>query len=194
MKSTGLASPPPDEVYYPARQLPRGGMTVFARIDGDPSALQSIMTSAVAAVDKEQPISFFQTMDTLIAQNLGFQRIVATLTGIAAIGLYGVMAYSVAQRTSEIGIRMALGARRVQVLKLIVTQGMLLVFVGLGVGLGAAFGAGQLIASLLFETRPFDSEIYAIVAVLFAAVALLACILPAMRAAKIDPIIALRAE
>lgn len=202
VKSVGLAAPPPDEVYYPVRQLPRGGMSIVARTDGDPAALQSIMTAAVAAVDKDQPISFFQTMDTIIGQNLGFQRIVATLTGIfavvalllAAVGLYSVLAYSVAQRTSEIGIRMALGAQRTQVLKLIVSQGMALVAIGLVVGLGAAFGAGTLIASLLFETQPFDTAIYTIVAVVFAAVALLACILPAMRAAKIDPIVALRAE
>jgi putative ABC transport system permease protein len=89
---------------------------------------------------------------------------------------------------------MALGAQRTQVLKLIVRQGMFLVAIGLGVGLGAAFGAGTLIASLLFETQPFDTAIYAIVTVVFTMVALLACILPALRAAKIDPIMALRAE
>jgi predicted permease len=202
VKSLGLAAPAPDEIYYPMRQLARGGMSIVARISGDPAALQSIMTTAVAAVDKDQPISFFQTMDTIIGQNLGFQRIVATLTGIfavvalllAAIGLYSVLAYSVAQRTSEIGIRMALGAQRTQVLQLIVGQGMFLVAIGLGVGLGAAFGAGTLIASLLFETQPFDTAIYAIVTVVFTMVALLACILPALRAAKIDPIVALRAE
>lgn len=202
VKSVGLAAPAPDEIYYPMRQLPRGGMSIVARVDGDPAMLQSIMSTAVAAVDKDQPISFFQTMESIIGQNLGFQRIVATLTGIfaivalllAAIGLYSVLAYSVAQRTSEIGIRMALGAQRTQVLRLIIKQGMLLVAVGLAAGLGAAFGAGTLIASLLFETQPFDSAIYAIVTVLFAAVALLACILPAMRAAKIDPIVALRTE
>jgi len=202
VKSVGLAAPAPDEIYYPMRQLPRGGMSIVARVDSDPAALQTIMTTAVAQVDKDQPISFFQTMDTIIRQNLGFQRIVATLTGIfagvalllAAVGLYSVLAYSVAQRTSEIGIRMALGAQRSQVLQLIVRQGMALVAIGLVVGLGAAFGAGTLIASLLFETQPFDTVIYAVVAVLFAVVALLACILPAMRAAKIDPIVALRAE
>jgi ABC-type antimicrobial peptide transport system permease subunit len=202
VKSVGIAAPAPDEIYYPMRQLPRSGMSIVARVDGDPAMLQSIMTSAVAAVDKDQPISFFQTMDNIIGLNLGFQRIVATLTGIfafvalllAAVGLYSVLAYSVAQRTSEIGIRMALGAQRTQVLQLIVKQGMLLVAIGLAVGLGAAFGAGTLIASLLFETQPFDTAIYAIVTVVFATVALLACILPALRAAKIDPIVALRAE
>lgn len=202
VKSVGLAAPAPDEIYYPMRQLPRGGMSIVARVDSDPATLQTIMTTAVAQVDKDQPISFFQTMDTIISQNLGFQRIVATLTGIfagvalllAAVGLYSVLAYSVAQRTSEIGIRMALGARRSQVLQLIVKQGMALVAIGLVVGLGAAFGAGTLIASLLFETQPFDTVIYAAVAVLFAAVALLACVLPALRAAKIDPIVALRSE
>ncbi|MBL9216883.1 MAG: ABC transporter permease [Opitutaceae bacterium] len=202
VKSVGLAAPAPDEIYYPMRQLPRPGLTVVARTDGDPAALQAVIRTAVAAVDKDQPITFFNTMDGIMRQNLGFQRIVAALTGIfagvalllAAIGLYSVLAYSVAQRTSEIGIRMALGASSGQVLGMIVTQGMALVGIGLVAGLWGAYGAGALLASLLFQTTAFDLSIYAVVTVVFAAVALLACLLPARRAARIDPLVALRSE
>ena len=202
VKTVGLAAPAPDEVYYPMRQLPRVGMNIVARIDGDPAALQAIMRSAVAAVDKDQPISFFRTMDAIVDQSLGFQRIVATLTGIfagvalllAAIGLYSVLAYSVAQRTAEIGIRMALGARGGQVLGMVVSQGMALVGIGLVAGLWCAYGAGLVFATLLFETRPFDASIYAVVTGVFSVVALLACALPAYRASRIDPLVALRAE
>jgi ABC-type antimicrobial peptide transport system permease subunit len=177
-------------------------MTVVARTDGDPAALQAVIRSAVAAVDKNQPITFFNTMDGIMRQNLGFQRIVATLTGIfagvalvlAAIGLYSVLAYSVAQRTAEIGIRMALGADSGQVLGMIVLQGMALVGIGLVAGLWGAYGAGVLLSSLLFETTAFDLSIYAIVTVVFGVVALLACLLPSLRASRIDPIVALRAD
>ncbi len=202
VKSVGLTAPPPDEVFYPMRQLPRAGMSILARTSADPAALQAIMRTAVAEVDKDQPISFFATMDSILGANLGFQRIVATLTGIfagvalllAAIGLYSVLAYSVVQRTAEIGIRMALGANRGQVLGMIVTQGMALVGIGLVAGLWGAYGAGVLLTSLLFETAAFDLSIYAVVTVVFALVALLACLLPARRAARIDPIVALRSE
>lgn len=202
VKSAGLAAPAPDEVYYPMRQLPRAGMSIVARIDGEPAALQGIMRTAVAAVDSSQPISFFNTMDAIMRQSLGFQRIVATLTAIfagvalllAAIGLYSVLAYSVAQRTGEIGIRMALGAHAGQVLGMVVTQGMALVGIGIVAGLWVAFGAGTVFASLLFETRPFDLSIYAAVTGVFSVVALLACAIPAWRASRIDPLVALRSE
>jgi putative ABC transport system permease protein len=202
VKTNGLNAPPPDEVYYPMRQLGRPGMALVARTDGDPNALQSILRSAVASVDKDQPISFFQTMDTAIAQSLGVQRIVASLTAIfagialvlAAVGLYSVLAYAVAQRTSEIGIRMALGAQPGQVVALILRGGLKLVALGLVVGLAAAAGTARLIQSLLFSVEPFDPLIYGGVAVLFALIAAIACLLPSLRASRVDPLIALRAE
>ena len=202
VKTVGLAAPAPDEVYYPARQLPRPGMTVIVRTDGDPAALQGAIRTAVAAVDRDQPITFFNTMDAIMRQSLGFQRIVATLTGIfagialllAAVGLYSVLAYSVAQRTAEIGIRMALGAASGQVVGMILRQGLLLVGFGLFAGLWAAFGAGRLLASLLYETNAFDFTIYGVVTLVFSAVAFLACALPALRASRIDPLVALRSD
>ncbi|HWA26454.1 MAG TPA: ABC transporter permease [Lacunisphaera sp.] len=202
VKAVGLAAPAPEEIYYPMRQLPRGGMAIVARTDTKPEGLQSIMRTAVAAVDQDQPLSFFATMDSTIGQNLGFQRIVATLTAIfagvalllSAIGLYSVLAYSVAQRTAEIGIRMALGAQRADVVRLVITQGMALVVVGLAAGLVGAYGLARLLSSLLYEVQPFDQSVYSAVAVLFGVVACLACWLPSWRASRVDPLVALRAE
>jgi ABC-type antimicrobial peptide transport system permease subunit len=202
VKSNGLNAPVPDEIYYPMNQLGRPGLVVIARTAGDPNALQAIIRSAVAAVDKEQPISFFQTLETAVAQSLGAQRVVATLTAIfagvalvlAAVGLYSVLAYAVKQRTAEIGIRMALGSPRGAVVALILGSGLRLVALGLGLGLAGAAGIARLIASLLFNVAPLDPLVYGGVTVLFAGVATLACLLPALRASRIDPLIALRFE
>ena len=202
VKTLGLNNPAPDEIYYPMRQLPRGGMAIVARTDGDATALQAAIRSAVASVDKDQPISFFRTMDSNIAQSLGVQRIVASLTAIfagvalvlSAVGLYSVLAYAVAQRTSEIGIRMALGAQPGQVIGMIMRSGLKLVALGLVIGLAAAAGAARLIQTLLFNVQPLDPLVYGGVAALFALVAALACLLPSLRASRIDPLVALRAD
>ena len=202
MKTNGLNAPVPDEVYYPMRQLGRPGMNVVARTTGDPAALQATIRAAVASVDKDQPISFFATLVTNVATSLGTQRIVASLTTIFAalafvmsvVGLYSVLAYAVSQRTAEIGIRMALGAQAAQVVRLIMRGGLQLVAVGLALGLAAAAGAARLIQALLFDIRPLEPVVYATVAVTFAIVASLACLLPSLRASRIDPIIALRAD
>jgi predicted permease len=199
VKSNGVNVPVPDEVYYAQRQFGRPGMSITARTSGDAAALQSIIRTAVAQVDKDQPISFFQTLDTALAQSLGIQRIVAGLTGIfamialvlASVGLYAVVAYAVTQRTNEIGIRMALGARPSQVLSLVMRGGLTLVAVGLGIGLAGAAGASHLIRSLLSNVEPMNPLVYASVAVLFAGVAALACLLPSWRASRIDPVVAL---
>jgi predicted permease len=202
VKTNGLNAPAPDEIYYPMRQLGRPGMNVVARTTGDPSALQSAIRAAVAAVDKDQPISFFTTLDTNIANSLGTQRIVASLTAVFAVlafvmsvvGLYSVLAYAVSQRTAEIGIRMALGAGRVQVVGLIMRSGLRLVGAGLLAGLAAAAGAARLIQALLFNVRPLEPLVYAAVVVTFGAVAALACLVPSLRASRIDPLVALRAD
>lgn len=212
VKTNGLSTPIPDEVYYPLRQLGRTGMGIIVKLaapkpgeggtDGDPAALQAVIKAAVTAVDKDQPISFFTTMEMSVQQSLGVQRVVASLTAIfaglalvlAAVGLYSVLAYTVAQRTGEIGIRMALGAQRGQVVTLIMRSGLKLVAVGLVAGLAIAMGAARLIESLLFHVQPLDPLVYASVAALFAIVATLACLLPSLRASRIDPMVALRAE
>ena len=201
VKSIGLNVPAPDEVYYPVRQLGRPGMNVIARTDGDPATLQSVMRAAVASADKDQPISF-ATLETNIAQSLGAQRIVASLTTIfaglalvlSAIGLYSVVAYLVSQRTAEIGIRMALGAQPAQVVGLVLRSGMKLVAIGVVLGLAGAAGTARAIQTLLFQVRPIDPIVYAVVAAVFTIVATLACLVPSWRASRIDPLIALRAD
>lgn len=202
VKTNGLNSPVPDEIYYPMRQLGRGAMGIVVRTDTDAAALQAVIRGAVAGVDKHQPISFFATMENNLAQSLSAQRIVASLTAIfagvalvlAALGLYSVLAYVVTQRTAEIGIRMALGAQRGQVIGLVMRGGLKLVALGLVVGLAAAAGAARLIQTLLFDVQPYDPRIYVGVALLFIVVAVLACWLPSWRASRIDPIEALRTE
>src|SRR5207249_1482795 len=185
-------NPAPDEIYYPMRQMGRPGMGILARAGGAAERLQASIRAAVAAVDPNQPISFFATLETTVANSLGVQRIVASLTAVfagialvlSAVGLYSVVAYAVSQRTSEIGIRVALGARRGQVVGLVMRGGLRLVALGLGAGLAAA-GAARLIQTLLYEVQPLDPAIYAGVAVLFLAVAALACLIPSLRAARL---------
>jgi predicted permease len=201
VKSTGLNTPAPDEIYLPMRQLARPAMTVVAKTNGDPAALQAILRTAVAEVDADRAISFFATMDSNVAQSLGVQRIIASLTVafaalalvLSAVGLYSVLAYAVGQRTTEIGIRMALGAQTTQVLGLVMRSGLRLVAVGLTIGLVGAGLIARVIQTLLYDVRPLDPLVYAVVTLLFAAVATLACLLPSFRAARIDPLIALRA-
>jgi putative ABC transport system permease protein len=181
------------------RQLGKPGMSVSARIDGDPALLQGIIRTAVAEVDRDQPISFFQSLDAAFAQSLGVQRLVAGLTAgfagialvLAAVGLYSVVAYAVTQRTGEIGIRMALGARPRQVVGLVIGGGLKLVAIGLVIGLAGAAGMGQLIASLLTNVQPLDPIVYGLVAVFFGLVGAVACLLPSLRASRIDPVVAL---
>jgi predicted permease len=202
VKSAGLNSPPPDTIYFPLRQLPRAFVTLAARTDGDPAVLQNIIRSAVASVDNTLATSFFQTMETAIRNSLGLQRITAWLTGVfagvalvlSAVGLYSVLAYAVTQRTSEIGIRMALGAGKGQVINLILSQGMRLVAIGLVIGLGVAAAGSRLLTSLLYQIEPLNPLVFGGVTVLFALVAVVACLVPSLRASRIDPLVALRSE
>jgi len=200
VKTLGLNTPPPDEIYFPMRQLGRPAMAIAVKTTGDPSQMQSVLRSAVAQIDRDQPISFFATMDATIAQSLGVQRIVASLTGVfaalalalATVGLYSVIAYAVSQRTTEIGIRMALGARPGQVVGLVMRNGMLLVGAGVVCGIAASAGVAQLIRTLLYQVQPLDPGVYGIATAIFVTVALLACLLPSRRASRIDPLLALR--
>jgi putative ABC transport system permease protein len=202
VKPVGLNVPAPDEIYHPMRQLGRPAMTIMARTTGDPGTLQPILRAALGAVDKDQPLSFFATFDSNIALSLGIQRIVASFTTtfaalavlLSIVGLYSVLAYAVSRRTAEIGLRMALGARAGQVVGLVLRSGLRLVSVGIGVGLVAAAAAARLIQSLLFDVEPLDPFVYAAVAGVFALVALIACLVPSIRAARIDPLVTLRPE
>ncbi len=202
VKSNGLNAPPPDSIYYAFSQMGKPAATLVAKVDGDPNALQSLMRTAVAQVDGNQPISFFQTMDGVLEQTLGFQKLLAGLVAIFAavalvltsIGLYSVIAYSVSQRTSEIGIRMAMGARPGQIVSHVLSGGMRLVAIGLGIGLLGAAAAAQAMASLLFSVAPLNPTLYSAVTAVFSTITALACLLPARRAARIDPFLALRCD
>lgn len=202
VKSAKLNEPAPDEIYVPFLQLPQSIATLVVRTDGDPAALQTAMRSALASIDESVALTLFATMDSAVGSSLIFQRITAWITGafagvallLSAVGLYSVIAYAVTQRTSEIGLRMALGAQRDEVIGLILRRGLRLVALGLLLGLGVAVGVGRLMASLLYEVQTLDPLIYGGVAALFTVVATLACLLPALRASRIDPLVALRAE
>ena len=201
VRSMGLTAPAPDEIYLRIRQFAARLTFVVVRTDGDPAALRPILRSTMLDLDRNQPIALFQTLDASLAQALGAQRIAAWITVVfaalalflSALGLYSVLAYAVTQRTTEIGIRTALGATRHQVVALVLRSGLKLWVVGLVLGLAAAAGAARLIQTLLYYVQPLDPLIYSAVTVLFALIAILACLLPSLRASRIDPIIALRA-
>ncbi len=202
VKSANLNEHAPDEIYVPFRQLAQSVGTLVVRTDGDPAALQSAMRSTLASLDSTVALAFFTTMDTALSSSLIFPRITVWVTGafasvallLSAVGLYSVLAYAVTQRTNEIGLRMALGAQREQVIALVLRSGLSLVALGLVIGLAIAAGAARLIRTLLFSVQPIDPLIYGAVTVLFAFIAILACLLPSLRASRIDPLIALRTE
>jgi len=202
VKTLGLNTPPPDILYVPLRQWGGVGLTLAVSTDGNVNAMQSVLRSAVADVDKTQAIAGFMTLDGALEQSLGYQRITAWLTAVFAIvalllsvvGLYSVLAYVVTQRTSEIGIRMALGADKSRVMRLILTQGMKLVLTGLVAGLIAAAVGAQLLTSLLYQIEPLDPKVFGGVTLLFLLVAVAACLLPSLRASRVDPLVALRTE
>jgi predicted permease len=200
VRSAGVNAPIPDEITVPFAQSPRQGLNLIAKTTGDPTTLQNAIRSAVAAVDRTQAIAFFTTMESIVTLSLGAQRFVATLTGLFAAlalllsltGLYSVLAYLVSQRTPEIGIRMALGATRRDVIALVMRSGLGLVLVGLVLGLAGAAAAGRLLRQQLFGVEPVSIGIYAGVAVVFTLVATVACLVPSLRASRIDPQAALR--
>jgi putative ABC transport system permease protein len=170
--------------------------------DLEPLSLATAVRRAVWEVDKDQPVSRIRTMEEIVSESVARQRFSMLLLGIfaalalvlAAVGIYGVMSYSVAQRTREFGIRMALGAQRGDVLKLAVGQGLKLVLVGIVIGLGAAFVLTRVMSSLLFNVSPTDPVTFVIISLILIGVAGVASFIPARRATKIDPMDALRYE
>ena len=187
------------QIYVPNAQARENFMGLVIRTAGDPAAFATTLRHEVQALDKDQPIYNVRTMDDVVMNSLGTRRVSMQLFAVfgiaalllAAIGIYGVMAYTVAQRTQEIGIRMALGAQRSDVLGLVVRQGMTLAAIGVVAGLAGAFSLTRVMASLLFNVRPDDPTTYLAISFLLIVVAFLACYLPARRAAKLDPVIAL---
>jgi putative ABC transport system permease protein len=180
----------------------RPSMALVARTADDPDAVVGTIRRAVAEVDPKVPVYAIQPMTEFLGSQTEQSRLsVVLMTGFAAlaaivatVGLYGVLAYLVAQRTREIGVRLALGARRADVVKGVVGQGLVLALIGLAVGLATAVAAVRLLSDLLFEVSPTDLTTFLTVAGGLALVSLVACLVPARRASSVDPLIALRTE
>jgi predicted permease len=189
-------------VYVPHAQNAWRSMALTVRTHDDPASAISAIRSQIAAVDKDLAVANLETMTTILNRSVAPRRasmlLLVAFGSIAAllavIGIYGVLSYTVAQRAQEIGVRIALGARSSDVLRLVIGQGMKLTLTGIGIGLGAAFALTRLMASLLFSTSATDPLTFAAIAISLTLVALLACYIPARRATKVDPMIALRYE
>jgi len=190
------------QVYWPESQKPEGSMGLAIRSSVDPMSLAPAVERLVLEIDPQQPVDHVLTMQELMADSLARRRLTLTLLAafaggailLAALGIYGVTAYMVTQRQQEIGLRMALGASRANVLRLVVGQGMSLMVAGLGAGLVLSLGLTWVLGSLLFSVRPYDPLSLAAAAGALALVALIACSLPAWRATRVDPLVALRYE
>jgi len=202
VKHFGLDADTPPTMYFPMRQVPARAMNLIARTTGDPLSLAPSLRSQVWAGDHNLAIANLGTMKDLVSASVVQQRFILLLLGcfaalallLATVGIYGVMSYAVTQRTHEIGIRMALGARMADVLKLIVRNGIMLTLIGVAIGLTLAFALTRLMTSLLFGVTPTDTMTFAMVSAGLVLVALVACYIPARRATKVDPLIALRYE
>jgi putative ABC transport system permease protein len=212
VRQRGLETPAGTELYLPLRQMPlvtKGAtrlMNVVLRTSTDPTALAGMVRGEVASLDPSLPVFNLQTMDNVLAGALARPRFLALMLGVfsglalllAALGIYGVMSYAVARRTHELGIRLALGAGIGSVVRLVVGQGLALAAVGVGLGVVGAvvcnLALRRVLANLLYEVGAFDLPTFAAVAVLAVLIALLACYLPARRATRVDPVIALRYE
>ncbi|HVG19229.1 MAG TPA: ABC transporter permease [Blastocatellia bacterium] len=202
VRQAGLETEPRAEFFYPFFQIDQGFGTFVVRTGGDPKAVISAVRGELQAVDKDQPLFRISTMNEALAQSVAPRRLNMLLLGIfagvalvlAAVGLYGVMSYSVTQRTREIGIRMALGAARGDVVKLVVGQGMMLASTGVALGLVASYFLTRLMSSLLYGVSATDPLTFTVISLILVGVALGASYVPARRATKVDPMEALRYE
>lgn len=190
------------EVYFPYQQRPGSFMNLVVHTASDPTSMIPAIRNQVFSLDTDQPVADVMTMQQRLDKSVASRRFVMVLLGafsvlalaLAAVGIYGVMAYLVIQRTQEIGVRMALGAQKRDVLRLVVGKGMVLAIIGTTIGLVASLTLTRLMRSLLFEVTPTDWLTFVIVSMVLLIVALLACYIPARRATKVDPLIALRYE
>jgi predicted permease len=196
----GLGSDAVSEFYLPLAMHPPQTAFVLARTEGDPIRLANTVRETVLAVDRDQPISDVRTMEQVFEATMGQRRLTMVLLGVfagvalllATVGIYGSIAYSVAQRTQEVGIRRALGAQQGDILRMIIMQGLRLVLAGVAIGLCGAFALTRVMKSQLFHVKATDPAVFAGMAILFVVVALAASYLPARLAARTDPMAALR--
>jgi ABC-type antimicrobial peptide transport system permease subunit len=192
----------PPTMYFPVRQRCCPGVAFEVRTATDPTALVNTIREAVREVDPDLPVTNTTTQAEAVEGRLAQEKLFAQAyllfgllaLALAAIGLFGLMSYSVARRTNEIGIRMALGARRADVVSMVLKESMAMVGIGIAVGLAAALVAGRFVATLLFGLAPTDPATIGAAVIVMAAVSLLAGYLPARRAARVDPMVALRYE
>lgn len=202
IKADGFDAADAPYIYVPEPQAPAYASVVYLRTSVDPGVLGESIRREVLAVDSTVPAFGIRTMDDVIGGSLAGRRFALEIMGafagvaflLAAIGIYGVMAYTVSQRTSEIGLRMTLGAQRSDILRLVLAQGVLMIAIGVGAGLLGSAALTRFLATLLFEIAPTDPIIFSALATLLAGVAVLACLAPALRATRVDPLVALRHE
>ena len=201
-KHFGPAEAPRPQAYIPYMQSPQIFTSVVVRTNGDPLSFGPLVRDAIWRVDRDQPVWRIRTLESIVTAALGSKRVLLGLVAVFAmvavilsgVGIYGVMSFAVTQRTHEVGVRMALGARGSEVLRLIVRQGLRLTAIALGLGLVTSLGTARLLADQLFGVTPTDPVTFALVPVLLGVVAMLACYLPARRASRLDPLVALRRD
>jgi putative ABC transport system permease protein len=202
VRSQGLDSEPRKQVYLPLRQNPVAGMAVVARAEKDPKALAGVLQQMIWRVDSQQAIYDLSTMDQILARTVFLPRLSTTLLSafaiaallLAALGLYGVLSYSVTQRRQEIGLRMALGASGGSTVGLVIRNSLILIAVGVGLGLAAAIILAHSMTGILYGVGPFDLPSFAVAALVLVSAGVAASLLPARRATRVDPIVALRNE
>jgi putative ABC transport system permease protein len=201
-KMYGLGNPARLEVYFPFRQTPSNKMSLLVKSGQDVPALVSAIRGIVAAIDKEQPMFRIATMQQVVNASVSTRRITLILLGLfsglalvlAGIGIYGVVSYSVAQRSREIGIRIALGAQRGDVMRLVLTQGGKISAAGIVFGSAASLGLTRLMAKLLYSVSAADPATFAVVTFVLALIGMAASYIPARRTLRVDPLIALRQD
>lgn len=202
VKQYGLDGDTKTQFYLPFRQRPLRYRTLLVRTKGEPTSLIGAIQSKVDKLDEDQPCFNIRTLETLLSDTMAPRSTAYALLGLfsslalslAAVGIYGVLSYTVSQRTGEFGLRMALGAQRRDILRLVLSEGWLLTFTGVIAGLLGAFFLTRFMSSVLYGVAPTDLETFVGVGLVLGCVALFACYVPARRATRIDPTVALRNE